>query len=89
MKAPQWTDATRALDSAARILLVTHLQPDGDAIGSLLGFGNALRARGRTVDLAVDGGVPDFVEWLTGADTAQSDSPAPRTSRAKTGTLKM
>ncbi len=72
MKAPQWTDATRALDSAARILLVTHLQPDGDAIGSLLGFGNALRARGCTVDLAVDGGVPDFVEWLTGADTVQS-----------------
>ncbi|MBE0689977.1 MAG: bifunctional oligoribonuclease/PAP phosphatase NrnA [Anaerolineae bacterium] len=71
MKAPQWTEATRVLDSAARILLVTHLQPDGDAIGSLLGFGNALRIRGRTIDMAVDDGVPDFLRWLPGADTVK------------------
>ena len=71
MKAPQWTEATRVLDSAARILLVTHLQPDGDAIGSLLGFGNALRMRGRTIDMAVDDGVPDFLRWLSGADTVK------------------
>ncbi|MCC6615976.1 MAG: bifunctional oligoribonuclease/PAP phosphatase NrnA [Anaerolineae bacterium] len=71
MKAPQWTEAARALDGAARILLVTHMQPDGDAIGSLLGFGNALRARGLDPLMAVDGGVPDFLEWLPGADSVK------------------
>jgi phosphoesterase RecJ-like protein len=64
-----WTDVRQALDGAGRILLVTHIQPDGDAIGSLLGLGGALRARGLTVDLAVDDGVPDFARWLPGADT--------------------
>jgi len=71
MKAPQWTDAARVLDATARILLVTHMQPDGDAIGSLLGFGNALRARGRNIEMAVDGGVPDFLEWLPGAENVK------------------
>lgn len=62
-----WTESTRALVEAERILLVTHLQPDGDAIGSLLGLANALRARGKQPDLAVDSGVPAFLNWLPGA----------------------
>ena len=64
---PAWTESTQALAEAERILLVTHLQPDGDAIGSLLGLANALRARGKQPDLAVDGGVPAFLHWLPGA----------------------
>jgi phosphoesterase RecJ-like protein len=55
------------LAGAERILLVTHLQPDGDAIGSLLGLAMALRACGKQPDLAVDGGVPPFLHWLPGA----------------------
>jgi phosphoesterase RecJ-like protein len=48
-------------------LLVTHLSPDGDAIGSLLGLANALIERGKTPTLAVDGGVPDYLQFLPGA----------------------
>lgn len=65
---PNWAAATAAIDSASRVLLVTHLNPDGDAIGTLLGVGNALRARGITLDMAVDGGVPEFLAFLPGSE---------------------
>lgn len=62
-----WIEATEAVDTAKSILLVTHMSPDGDAIGSLLGLANALRER-RTVNmtLAVDKGVPGYLRFLPG-----------------------
>lgn len=68
----QWSEATAAIDNAPSILLVTHLHPDGDAIGSLLGLANALRERGKQVVAAVDDGVPDYLRFLPGADTVVS-----------------
>ena len=63
-----WSEVTAAADSATSILLVTHMNPDGDAIGSLLGAANALRARGCAVTtLAVDKGVPNFLRFLPGS----------------------
>jgi phosphoesterase RecJ-like protein len=67
----QWAEATYAIEQAQSILVVTHLNPDGDAIGSLLGLVNGLRERGKKVDAAVDGGVPDFLEFLHGSDTVR------------------
>jgi phosphoesterase RecJ-like protein len=67
-----WNEATEAVEQAASILLVTHVNPDGDAIGSLLGLGNALRELGKSVMTVVDGGVPDFLRFLPGARKARS-----------------
>jgi phosphoesterase RecJ-like protein len=67
--APDWASASAALSGAARLLMVTHVDPDGDAIGSLLGLGHALRARGKQVDLAVDHGVPSYLKFLPGSET--------------------
>ncbi|MEO8606738.1 MAG: bifunctional oligoribonuclease/PAP phosphatase NrnA [Chloroflexota bacterium] len=67
----QWAEATEAVKGAASILVVTHMSPDGDAIGSLLGLTLALREMGKKVDAVVDGGVPDFLRYLTGANTVQ------------------
>jgi phosphoesterase RecJ-like protein len=63
-----WNAATEAVDAAQTILVVTHIKPDGDAIGSLVGLANALRERGKLVDAAVDGGVPLPFLFLPGAD---------------------
>ncbi len=63
----QWAAATDAIRTAESILLVTHISPDGDAIGSTLGLFHALRAMGKKVEAAVDDGVPDFLEFLPGA----------------------
>ena len=44
-----WTDAVRLLEKADEVALVCHVGPDGDALGSMLALGLALRARGATV----------------------------------------
>ncbi|GAB3956001.1 hypothetical protein GCM10027614_66910 [Micromonospora vulcania] len=36
----------RALPPTARVLLICHVNPDGDALGSMLGFGLGLRQLG-------------------------------------------
>jgi phosphoesterase RecJ-like protein len=52
---------------ARRILLVTHVSPDGDAIGSLLGLGELLQVQGKEVTLACEDPVPDIYAWLPGS----------------------
>jgi phosphoesterase RecJ-like protein len=61
--------------AAQRILLVTHVAPDGDAIGSLLGMGWLLREEGKEPALACEDHVPDIYAWLPGsADIVQQGS---------------
>ncbi len=64
---PNWIEASLAIECAHRIVIVAHVSPDGDAIGSILALGNALKLRGKDIDMAVDGGVPDFADFLPGA----------------------
>jgi phosphoesterase RecJ-like protein len=59
--------AKALLDAASRIVVLTHVSPDGDAIGTLLGVGHALRQLGKTVTLAVDEGVPPGLRFLPGS----------------------
>lgn len=64
---PDWSAASAAIEWARCILIVTHVKPDGDAIGSMVGLANALAERGKKVDAAVDGGVPDHLAFIPGA----------------------
>jgi phosphoesterase RecJ-like protein len=70
-----WTNASALLHDAQRIVIVTHVAPDGDAIGTLLGLAHMLRAAGKSVDAAVDGGVPDYLAFLPGTDTVHKSLP--------------
>ena len=49
-----------------RIILCCHKSPDGDAIGSLLGWGEFLRARGKQPLLVTPDAYPDFLKWMPG-----------------------
>ncbi len=64
----EWGRAGELLAAAHHIVIVTHISPDGDAIGSLLGLAWALRQLGKTVTVAVDDGVPANLRFLPGAD---------------------
>ncbi|MBI5348994.1 MAG: hypothetical protein HZB77_06690, partial [Chloroflexi bacterium] len=57
------------ISSANRILLATHISPDGDAIGSLLGMYWLLNAAGKNdvTPFCVDG-CPDTFKFLPGSD---------------------
>jgi phosphoesterase RecJ-like protein len=50
-----------------RILIVTHTNPDGDAIGSGLALSFYLRKKGHTVDLMVPDPFPEFLQWMPGS----------------------
>lgn len=67
----EWAKATQLVQDAKRILVVTHVSPDGDAIGSMMAITNALRAQGKTVDAAVDEGLPSFLSFIAGGQTIQ------------------
>ena len=56
------------LQKAGDVLVVSHVRPDGDAIGSLLGFGLALREIGKNVQIVSADGVPVAYQHLPGSD---------------------
>lgn len=62
-----------ALQKAERFLLVTHIRPDGDAIGSLLGLGLALKEAGKSVVMALDDQVPLQFRHLQGSELIKRD----------------
>ena len=56
------------LREARRVLLSTHIHPDGDAIGSLLGLGRALQDAGKEVHMVLDDNIPPNLKFLPGCD---------------------
>jgi phosphoesterase RecJ-like protein len=61
---PDLEAARQLLAGAKRVLAITHINPDGDAVGSLLGFGLALRTAGKEVVFACADPVPDVFRFL-------------------------
>jgi bifunctional oligoribonuclease and PAP phosphatase NrnA len=59
--------AGEKVQSAQRIVLFTHIRPDGDAIGSLLGLGLALIEQGKTVQMVSADGIPPAQRNLEGS----------------------
>lgn len=64
------TDLDRAiregLHQADNILLIAHIRPDGDAIGSLLGLGLALLESDLSVEMVLADGLPGSFKHLAG-----------------------
>jgi phosphoesterase RecJ-like protein len=53
---------------ADRILIISHIRPDGDAVGSTLGLGLILEEMGKEVSFVLEDGVPKVFNHLTGSD---------------------
>lgn len=54
-------------EKADKFVIVSHVSPDGDAIGSSLGLFHFLSSQGRTVHVIVPNAFPDFLKWMPGA----------------------
>lgn len=61
------------LDAAKKIVIASHVRPDGDAIGSLLGLGLSLREGGKSVQMILVDGVPSSFRYLEGSDLIQKE----------------
>lgn len=66
------TEATGAikerLDRSKNIVVASHVRPDGDAIGSLLGLGLALQDAGKSVQMVLVDGVSSSFKHLEGSE---------------------
>jgi bifunctional oligoribonuclease and PAP phosphatase NrnA len=66
-----------ALRAAEDIVITTHVRPDGDAIGALLGCGLTLQAAGKQVQMVIDGGFPRKYKFLEGSTFIQDKTAQP------------
>jgi len=56
------------LEKSRNVVIASHVRPDGDAIGSLLGLGLALRDAGKSVQMVLVDGVAASFRHLEGSD---------------------
>ncbi len=56
-------------DGPKRIAILSHTNPDGDAIGSSLAWAHVLRRFGHTVDCMVPNKYPYFLSWMPEIDS--------------------
>jgi phosphoesterase RecJ-like protein len=54
--------------ASENILLISHINPDGDAIGSQLALYYYLRSTGKTVSMLTPNYLQEFLKWMDGAE---------------------
>ena len=53
---------------AQRIVILSHTNPDGDAVGSSLAWAEVLRGMGHAVTCIVPNKYPYFLDWMPGIE---------------------
>ncbi len=56
------------LDNTGTIVIISHVNPDGDALGSSLALWHYLKRTGRDAVVIMPNQYPDFLKWLPGSD---------------------
>jgi phosphoesterase RecJ-like protein len=62
--AQELSKITELLQPETKIVILTHYNPDGDAIGSSLGLKHFLRAKGINAEVVVPNDFPKFLKWM-------------------------
>ncbi len=68
MKKVDILKAHHAIANAKKIAIVTHYNPDGDAIGSSLALYNFMENEGKIVNIITPNRFPDFLAWMPGGE---------------------
>ena len=55
------------LERGEKFVIVSHISPDGDAVGSSLGLWHFLCSQGKTANVIVPNAFPDFLKWMPGS----------------------
>jgi len=72
---PEWDKAVAAVAASTSVLLLAHVTPDADALGSALGLGLALKSLGKQVQVSVgeeNFSVPSSLNFLPGIELINS-----------------
>jgi phosphoesterase RecJ-like protein len=59
---------TEVLNGSRKIVINTHTNPDGDAVGSSLALYFMLKKLGHQVDVVIANSIPSFYSWMPDAD---------------------
>ncbi|MUU78172.1 DHH family phosphoesterase [Winogradskyella endarachnes] len=65
----QISEIKTLLSTPKNIVIVPHINPDGDAMGSTLGLYNYLKLYNHNTTVIAPNDYPDFLKWLPGDDT--------------------
>ncbi|WP_243346337.1 DHH family phosphoesterase [Parabacteroides sp. FAFU027] len=57
----------KLIEKNDKIVILTHLSPDGDAIGSTLGLFHFLNELDKQVSVIIPNDMPQFLKWMDGA----------------------
>lgn len=61
-------ELSNLLETSQNILLICHINPDGDAIGSQLALYHYLLTKGKSVSMLSPNNLQEFLKWMGGAD---------------------
>jgi bifunctional oligoribonuclease and PAP phosphatase NrnA len=61
-------ELTKHFSSSENILLICHINPDGDAIGSQLALYHYLRTQGKKAEMVSPNNLQEFLKWMDGAN---------------------
>ena len=59
--------ASELINQSTHVVILTHMSPDGDAMGSSLAMRHFLESLGKQVAVIVPNSFPDFLAWMPGA----------------------
>ena len=66
-----FSEIGRMIEDSEKLLVVSHVDPDGDALGSQLAFAGYLKSLGKTVSLVREEAVPERYEFLPEVEQIQ------------------
>lgn len=89
-RAPDFEHIRRLLAEKPKTVIITHFNPDGDAIGSSLAMQGYLAKQGLDAPVICPNDYPDFLSWLPGAPgiiVATKHEPTARKLLAEAGLI--
>jgi phosphoesterase RecJ-like protein len=61
-------ELSKLFSSSENILIISHINPDGDSIGAQLALYHYFKARNKNVSLMAPNNLQEFLKWMDGAD---------------------
>jgi len=61
-------ELSELFNSSSNILLISHVNPDGDAIGSQLALYHYLTTKGKNVEMICPNNLQEFLKWMDGSE---------------------
>jgi phosphoesterase RecJ-like protein len=64
----EFEEISKLLSTPTRIVVTSHYNPDGDAVGSALATYHILKRAGHQVEVILPNTFPDFLKWIPGSE---------------------